>query len=383
MDVLPKRIRKLADSDMIITPLNNSAPPWPHRCTLRILLSKCADINGRPEREFLRSLSAFISRKHPHGNDQAAKLIELSEPSGAALYADYIIREKRTYSDVFFDFDAVRWNYDETDTATTAIARELTIEYLLSLLPPLYPRQFSIASSPTIKAYYSPNCETVSFGIELCVAVVKEKTPFGREYNGVCSSFLSTLGPKSPPMMMWIKPGSFGSLPVSLKPDLHSFVTPVLYVGAGTGIAPLRSLYQERESKRLAVTNKSVNESSDQIVIFGCRKESCDYLYRQEWDNDSETKYHLRFLTAFSQDQVGKVYVQHVLKNLDEGNFIANHILRMNGYVYIAGGAKMARCVTDEIIESLASHLSGGVTDARKVLKKLSKDGRFRVEAWN
>ena len=96
LSVLPASIRDMKDQMLKIEPLRNNgqeeigATVWPSQCTLRTLLTKCMDINGRPEREFLRSFSLFMDRRHPQGVAQATKLIEMSEPSSgaSALFKD-------------------------------------------------------------------------------------------------------------------------------------------------------------------------------------------------------------------------------------------------------------------------------------------------------
>ena len=93
--------------------------------------------------------------------------------------------------------------------------------------------------------------------------------------------------------------------------------------------------------------------------------------------------YSLRVLTAFSQEQKHKMYVQRKLREADEGLLIAKHILENNGAVYIAGGAKMARAVKDEIVECLGKLLPTGENGARSLLQKLQRKGKFSVEAWS
>ena len=91
----------------------------------------------------------------------------------------------------------------------------------------------------------------------------------------------------------------------------------------------------------------------------------------------------IRVLSAFSQDQNHKLYVQKVLREADEGTLIARHILENNGCIYIAGGAKMARAVKDEIVECLGKILPTGEKGAKVLLLKLQRAGRFSVEAWS
>ena len=427
LSLLPSSIRTLADDNLHIQKNNSHAStgttttinhPWPKRCTLRGLLTHCADIQSLPEREDLYALSAYCNLNHPSGQDQRDKLISLSETSGAALYGDYIIREKRCWVDVFYDFDSICWEKkDEGEGATTL---QLTLSHLLALLPSIAPRHFSIASSPSYMKLQSPTSPSVSndvgFELELCVAIVQGTTPLGRSYTGCCSKYLASITPSkgtaSPSTSMaerpdcvrlWIHPGSFAKLPVS--PSIESqgdavsnnhqfFKTPVMYVGAGTGIAPLRSLILEREAQRLSCLGESdistvsngfkslPGDDADNILVFGCRKKAKDYYYSNEWEDLTNSK-RLRVIPAFSRDQKHKLYVQRALREASGGELIVRHILERQGAVYIAGGSKMARAVKDEIVEGLSAVLDGGEKDAKKLLNKLKRAGLFSIEAWS
>ena len=382
---------------------------WPPYCTLRGILTYCADISSLPEREDLRSLSAYCNPNHPVGVDQKSKLISLSETSNAALYGDYVIREKRNWADVLFDFDSIRFEQvnendddnddDEQNTGSTSFV-PLSIEHLLMILPPIMPRHFSIASSPTRAIIqhghefgYQKSNTQCTFDLELCVAVVEGTTPHGRHHKGLCSFYLSQLGlnpGKSSIVRLWIRPGSFNKLPLTPLSNLPSFETPIMCVGAGTGIAPLRSLILEREAVRQLSpsSNKkaedigSSSKKVDNLLVFGCRKKNSDYYYDSEWTGLSSNGY-FRILTAFSQDQKHKVYVQQIVRDADNGLLVAKHILENGGAVYVAGGAKMARAVKDEIIDCLGKHLPNGNQSAKQLIQKLQRQGKFSIEAWS
>jgi sulfite reductase alpha subunit-like flavoprotein len=432
--VLPMWIQELADCPMDIqladaAKTNNSYCHWPSRCTLRGWLKFCADFHSLPEREDLRELSRYCSLGHARGQEQREMLRSLSETKGAALYGDYILREKRSWSEVLYDFDSIRYNDDE-EKATSATA--LSIESLLVLLPPIRPRHFSIASAPsapltlrntahraeiesndranTMATNNSGSDVSSGFCIELCVAVVEGTTPLGRSYHGLCSKYLSRLIPSSLSLIeqsivrLWIQPGSFRGLPreVSTSSTSPQFNVPILCVGAGTGIAPLRSLLLERNAilrqAEEELQNKTHSSSHhgaansngggdsiphDNILLFGCRKQASDYYYRDNWEEITRTNpKHLRVLTAFSRDQVQRIYVQKVLREADGANLICNHILNHNGAVYIAGGPQMARGVKEEIIAALGKVL-GNEKQAHLLLAKLQRSGRFNIEAWS
>jgi sulfite reductase alpha subunit-like flavoprotein len=173
---------------------------------------------------------------------------------------------------------------------------------------------------------------------------------------------------------------------MELTPETKSFSVPVLCVGAGTGIAPLRALLLERDAVRTIASSDdnsfSALDESENILVFGCRKQACDYYYKDEWQQMSAER-RVRVLTAFSQDQSHKIYVQKVLREGDGGRLIAKHILEKNGALFIAGGPKMARAVKEEVVEALGKELEGGEKQANQVLNKLQRIGKFSIEAWS
>lgn len=389
LSVLPEALQSIADHPLDITVeeslVNNSHTRWPSHCTLRFLLKYCADIHSLPEREDLRALSCYCSLDHESGTGHSEKLRSLSETSEAALYVDYILREKRSWADVLYDFESLQ-----------AFGSRLTLEALLLLLPAIRPRDFSIASAPSSSALSATNGDAVNrngFTLELCVAVVQGQTRLGRSYHGLCSEYLSRMVPSldgsSPPplLQVWIRQGSFAGMPLDLNPGTKSFSVPLLCVGAGTGIAPLRALLLERAAVRTlasSIDNSSLPEpdENENLLVFGCRKESCDYYYKEEWHQMSNLR-QMRILTAFSRDQFQRIYVQKVLREADGGSLIAQHILEKNGALYIAGGPKMARAVKEEVLEALGKELQGGEKQAIQILNKLQRAGRFSVEAWS
>jgi sulfite reductase alpha subunit-like flavoprotein len=349
--VLPKSIQDVADvelyiafdaTDNTVSTIGISYPHWPTHCTLRGWLTYCADIHAIPEREDLRALSFYCSLEHPFGAEQRDKLLSLSETRGSALYADYCLREKRSWADVIYDFDSLR-----------AQGSLLTLEALLALLSPIRPREFSIASSPT------EEWKKEESAIELCVARVQGTTPLGRNYHGLCSDYLATLSRHGSIVRLWVRPGSFHQLPVSGP-------RPVLCIGAGTGIAPLRGLVRERRA--LGCHND--------ILVFGCRKESCDYYYKNEWWPE------LKQLTAFSRDQWHKVYVQQVLQKAElEHQLLSQHVLHQDGAIYVAGSPRMAKAVKEVLAESLVAVL-GDEKQVQLFLAQRQATGLLSVEAW-
>jgi sulfite reductase alpha subunit-like flavoprotein len=394
--VLPPRLQALQDEWMGVTysppntdgdktnntsflPVGVAYPYWPKRMTLRQWLTYCADIAALPEREDLWAISHYCDiHQHPMGQAQCEKLQSLAETSATALYTDYIVRQKRSWIEVLHDFDSL-----QTDDSG------LTVETLVSLLGPLRPREYSIASAPTVQVQHS----NPQFAFELTVAVVEGTTPLGRSYHGLCSYYLAHQCSVGTTVRVWIRPGSFAGLPLESNINSATKIPPVLYAGAGTGVAPLRGLIQERQA--VILSNRRTNQdtacasnnaqetdgwNTPEILLFGCRKESTDFYYKEEWEKIVKDG-SLTLLTAFSRDQWHKFYVQQRIKREDpQGIKLLNHLVTQGGYLYIAGGAKMARSIKEEIVELLDPHMGGKAT---QYLAKLQRLGRFRVEAWS
>jgi sulfite reductase alpha subunit-like flavoprotein len=255
------------------------------------LFSSFIDIAGLPQRGFFEGLAQYATN-----DEEKEKLVEISSAEGTDLYYDYCIKEKRNYVEVLEDFRSVR----------------PPLSRLLELLPVLQPRHYSIANSGLVCAAE----------VHLCVAVTSSKTPYGRVRVGLCSGYLSSLSPGDQ-VMFWLRSGSF-KLPVR-SAGAEWKRPPMILVGPGTGVAPMRALIQERrtvyDSCRVPPRTDTLSESNT-ILFFGCRSRDNDFLYSEEWPSNnavtgdpdvfngpSET-----MVVAFSRDQPQKIYVTDKIK---------------------------------------------------------------------
>lgn len=74
----------------------------------------------------------------------------------------------------------------------------------------------------------------------------------------------------------------------------YHFKRPLIAIGTGTGIAPIRSLIQERNL---------YNDVGQTLLFFGARNREVDYYYGYEW----ETYDTVRVFEAFSRDPIAEV----------------------------------------------------------------------------
>merc|ERR1712039_94388 len=116
--------------------------------------------------------------------------------------------------------------------------------------------------------------------------------------------------------------------------------TPIIMVGAGTGIAPFRAFVREFRAEKGARTRT--------MLFFGCQNSKEDYLYRDEFEEALKMDPPAlgKLITAFSREQAHKVYVQHrVRENAKELAAWVNE----GGYIYVCGGQSMGRSIREEV----------------------------------
>jgi sulfite reductase alpha subunit-like flavoprotein len=160
---------------------------------------------------------------------------------------------------------------------------------------------------------------------------------------------------------------------------------PCIFIGPGTGIAPMRAMIEERVhggakgiihglKKLIIIVN---------LLIFGNRNRSKDYLFQQEWEKYQASN-DLSLLLAFSRDGPAdqkKTYVQDIL--LQERNKIYDKLFRQNGVLYISGSSgKMPQGIKASIIEIISAHEGITKEEASQVQANLERQGRWKQETW-
>ncbi|PSN74632.1 NADPH dependent diflavin oxidoreductase-like protein 1 [Corynespora cassiicola Philippines] len=346
----------MADTPLKFTPSTpatppNSALPVPNvssdsAITLRKLLTNHLDIMSIPRRSFFAQLAHFT-------NDEfhRARLLEFTDPEYIDELYDYTTRPRRSILEVLQEFETVK----------------IPWQRLCSIIPSIRARQFSIASA------LSPSSASDNqTRIELLIAIVKYRTVIKRIREGVCTRYVATLIPGQEISVMLQK----GGLGVT-KAETQK---PVIMVGPGTGVAPMRALIHQRRHWRDELEIDSDKAPRD-VLFFGCRNESSDFFFRDEWDRLKQDGVPLDVLAAFSRDQRQKVYVQDLVRQQSEP--VYNALVRNNGIIYICGSSgKMPQAVREALIESFQSHGSLSRDEAEAYLVDMEKKGRYKQETW-
>lgn len=152
---------------------------------------------------------------------------------------------------------------------------------------------------------------------------------------------------------------------------------PIIMVGPGTGVAPFRGFIQER-----AFQAKAGQNVGKTILFFGCRKQSEDYIYRDEWKEFKEILGdNFVMHTAFSRDGPHKVYVQH---KLEEAGEEVNKLLEQKAYFYVCGdAAHMAREVNTLLGKIISKYRNLSESKGDDIVKAMRASNQYQEDVWS
>ena len=328
----------------------------PTPMTLRSILTNNLDLTAIPKRSLFSLIAHFTKDQM-----QKERLLDFTKPEYIDELYDYTSRPRRSILEVLQEFDTVK----------------IPWQWAAKVLPELRGRQFSIASGGQLKA--DPHGHS---RFELLVAIVRYKTVIKKIREGVCTRYLAALDPGSS-LDVLLQKGSLGVTRVQAA-------RPLVMIGPGTGIAPIRSLIWERlqwgaELSRPphALSNgDTANELhiGEMALFFGCRNKEADYFYQYEWE-EMQSHLPLRVFTAFSRDQKQKIYVQDLIK--EQSGLVYRLLHESLGMVYVCGSSgQMPKAVRSALIQVFLEHGDMQQEDAEAYLLAMEKEGRYRQETW-
>eukprot|EP00563_Minutocellus_polymorphus_P013114 CAMPEP_0181074142 /NCGR_PEP_ID=MMETSP1070-20121207/29451_1 /TAXON_ID=265543 /ORGANISM="Minutocellus polymorphus, Strain NH13" /LENGTH=739 /DNA_ID=CAMNT_0023155253 /DNA_START=29 /DNA_END=2251 /DNA_ORIENTATION=+ len=314
---------------------------FPTPCTVRECLARYCDLTQAPRRSDLKLLASYATDPL----DRSA-LLRMSSKEGKAEYREKIVNAHIGIGDII---------------ARLCRSIEMPLEHFIAACPRLLPRYYTISSSSSMH----PD------SIHVTVSVVKTERQDGSVHKGVCSHHLAGIV-ENGTVRVFCRDSSF-----RLPKDPSR---PVIMIGPGTGIAPMRALLQERshQRKKRRIGSKNVGKN---VLYFGCKTPHQDYLYEEEL-KDFEKEGTLNTLrVAFSRKTEKKVYVQHLLA--DDADETWTLVEKEKASVFVCGGTKMGSDVS-ETLRSIVAEAGGMSADeAKAYLDKMSSEGRFVQELWS
>lgn len=228
---------------------------------------------------------------------------------------------------------------------------DLGVDFL-SLLAPLGPRYYSIASAPV----------AVGDEVHLLIReVVYRNAASERIHYGVVSHAVSRLQAGE------VVQGALKANPTFKLPQDPA--TPIIMLGAGTGLAPFIGFMQQRVAEG----------ATQNLLIFGETHQACAFLFEEQltqWVSQE----HLQLVTAFSRDQAQKVYVQHRMLELRQTLW---QWIEQGAHIYLCGDQTgLAKGVESAWLEIMQSEAGMDLEQAKQTWQAWRKARRLQTDIY-
>ncbi len=231
--------------------------------------------------------------------------------------------------------------------------KNLGVEFL-TLLSPLAPRYYSIASANLDHKTLSILYRQVNYHHN------------ERERFGVASNFL-------------VGQGCDGQLEVEIKPNPtfkmpQDSTTPIIMMGAGTGLAPFVGFMQQREQLM-----KQGKELGAAYLFYG-ETSQLEHCLLCDWFEAWQAQGLVENVYAFSRDQAEKVYVQHRLLERAETLWA---LIGSGAHLYICGSQNRLAVAVKEAMLTVFQQQGGlSAEDAEQLWNQLRKEKRLQQDVY-
>lgn len=243
-------------------------------------------------------------------------------------------------------------------TPLLALVREfpasISAQDFVDFLRPLTPRMYSIASAQ----------EEVGAEVHLTLGLVNYQHQ-EQEYYGAASYYLGKHLEEDANLSIFVEPNNRFRLPENPS-------TPIIMIGAGTGIAPFRAFMQQREN---------ADAAGPAWLIFGNQKFTDDFLYQSEWQRWHQLGLLPETSLAWSRANPNqKVYVQH---KVIEASAKIWQWLQEGAHIYVCGDAnQMAKAVETALLEVIQQAGNLDAASAADYLDQLRDDRRYQRDVY-
>jgi len=269
------------------------------------------------------------------------------------VHNELVARHGMRWADVFLNFPS--------------LAGKVDLLTFLALLPVNRARLYSIASSHSLTPGElhlivsrlvvdlppkKPSQRSFSKAISFMPA--ETKTP--QKLVGVASNFLTCM-----------QPGDKVLLQVRTCRAFHLWAdssAPLVFVGAGSGIAPLRGFWQEREA--LAARGERLGPA---VLIYGCRTRPRGQLAQDLAAAEASGALSRIVLALSAEPGAPKAYVQHVIE--EQRTLLKDILGHASCHVYVCGWSAMA--------EAAKLALAAG---SQEWLAQMKAEGRLHEDTY-
>jgi sulfite reductase (NADPH) flavoprotein alpha-component len=307
--------------------------------TIRQIFTQLLDIFGRPSKSFCGDLARFAT-----SNAEAKALKKMCTPEGADDWKA-LVDASASFFDIFKKFPSAKPPLDQ----------------IMSILPLMKPRLYSVASSP----FLCPG------SLDLTIVINQWKAPgTGSIVTGACTRFIQkvAVGAK---VACNVVCGTF-KFPAE-------DTTPMVMVGLGTGIAPIRSFCQDKLYKK-----KQGKKTGPMVVFYGCRREKEELFYKEDWEMYKKEGVLTTLVGAFQFDAPHyppkMMFVSDKMEAQPE--LITENLMGKGGFFYMCGPAAATPSVQKALKAAVSKHGKLGDKKAEEWFDEFMTNGRYSEESY-
>ena len=295
--------------------------------SLSALFTYVLDLFGKPSKHFLHQLATFETDAEEQKIMLDPDFLKKAAKETGMTVADALLRFKKA---------------------------QPPLPALLSMIPLIKPRAYSIASAPLA----SPGV------IELLVLIETWWCDEGMKVGLTCDMLRKAKAGDH----LWCRIHAGSMEPPEPK-------NPVVCAGIGSGLAPHMAFL--RDHVRAAEAGEAVGPFS---LFFGNRTIADEFLYREELEKYAEKYDWFKLHTAFSRDQKVKIYVQDLIGKTEDSRQLL--LDRPDGLLYVCGNRNLPKPLQENLIKTFSR---GDEKDPAKIaaaVEELYVRGRAQQEVW-
>lgn len=298
------------------------------------LCSQVLDLFGRPSKKFYEALYARATDAR-----EIETLAHVLDADGKDEYKRRV-DETTTFAELLEEFPSAR----------------PTLADLVTLVPRIKPRHYSIASS--MKQHPT--------SVHLLVVVHDWTTPSGKYRIGQATNFLKD-----------VQRGQ--RLSVAVCSSVMKLPTnpqdPIIMAGLGTGMAPFRAFIQER-----AFLQQQGVAVGPVALYFGARSKAQEFLYGDELEQYERDGLLTHLRCAFSRDQAHKIYIQDRIA--DDKAMLGDYLLNKNAHFYLCGPTWPVADVREALLAAIMHEGHFDRKQANAYIERMREQGRYVLEVY-
>lgn len=383
--------------------------PFPVPTTYVTVLRHYIDVSAVAGRQILGVLSKFAPSPEA---EAVLKSLNTNKEEYAAVVHEGCLKLAEVLQFAAGDELAAR------PTPQNTTPWKIPFDIIVSSIPRLQPRYYSISSSPkfhsnsihvtaVVLKYESAASEKVkprwiygvgsNFLLNLKAAATGEPAPLISEAGDSAPALVTAPTYKIEGPRGAYKQETIYKAPIHVRRSTFRLPTnpksPVIMIGPGTGVAPFRGFVQER----VAMARRTIDKNGPEgladwgsiRLYFGSRTSTHDFLYKDEWpEYQRELLGKFTMRCAFSREPPyksdgSKIYVQDLI--WEDQEQIADAILNGKGYIYICGDAKSMSKSVEETLCKILGEAKGGSAEVEGAaeLKLLKERSRLLLDVWS